>query len=190
MPPKVRYTREQIAEYAFDAVREEGIEALTARALAKGLGISTAPLFTAFTGIDEIRDEVINRAYALYCTYIAEGMKSDIPFKGAGLGYIRFAKDEPRLFNLLFMSPKIEEPSHFYPAGDDNAPAIIRGICRSYGLSEDGAKKLYNHLSVYVHGVATLYARGRNVFTDEDVSRMLSELFNSIVKEIKDEKCD
>ena len=35
MPPKIRFTREELATAAFDLVREEGTDALTARALAK-----------------------------------------------------------------------------------------------------------------------------------------------------------
>ena len=188
MPPKPKYTKEQIAAYAFDSVRRNGIGSLSARTLAEGLGVSTAPLFTAFGSIEEIRREVEERAYALYGEYIAEGLREPIPFKGAGLAYVRFAKDEPELFKLLFMSARSEEPSHFYPEGDINAPTVAGSAKDGYGLSEAQVKKLYNHLSVYVHGIATLYAQGRNVFTDGDVNDMLSEVFNALLKEIKDEK--
>lgn len=188
MPPKPKYTKEQIAAYAFERVRHNGIASLSARALAEGLGVSTAPLFTAYGSIEEIRREVEERAYSLYCEYISEGLREQIPFKGAGLAYIRFAKDEPELFKLLFMSARSEEPSHFYPDGDINAPAVASSAKNGYALNEGQAKKLYNHLSVYVHGIATLYAQGRNVFTDVDVSDMLSEVFNALLKEIKDEK--
>ena len=75
-----------------------------------------------------------------------------------------------------------------YPEGDVNAPTIEGFVKDGYSLSEEQVKKLYNHLSVYVHGIATLYAQGRNVFTDEDVDRMLSEVFNALLKELKNEK--
>lgn len=188
MPPKAKYTREQIAEYAYETVRQKGVQSLSARSLAEGLGVSTAPLFTAFESIENIRDEVAKRARALYDTYIAEGLDEPIPFKGAGLAYIRFAKDEPELFKMLFMSPKRETPSHFYPEGDKNAPAVTLSVEGPYGISGEQAKRLYNHLSVYVHGFAVLFAQGRNVFTDEDISGMLSETFHALLKEIKDEK--
>ena len=189
MPPKIKYTKEYIGDYAFEYVRKEGADALSARNLAKGLGISTAPLFTAFDSIDEIRQGVATRAFALYSNYIKKGLSEPIPFKGAGLAYIKFAKEEPQLFKMLFMSAaRDESPSHFYPEGDKNAPAICLSAKGSYNLSDTQAKKLYNHLSVYVHGIAVLYAQGRNVFTDNDVSEMMSEVFNALLKEINDEK--
>ena len=48
MPPSVRYSREEIGREAYELVREQGIDALTARDLAARLGVSTRPIFTAF----------------------------------------------------------------------------------------------------------------------------------------------
>ena len=59
MPPKSKFTREQIIETAFQMVREEGLSSLKARDLARKLGTSTAPIFTAFNSVEEIRDEVV-----------------------------------------------------------------------------------------------------------------------------------
>ena len=38
MPPKPKYTREQIASAAFELVRKNGVQALTARELGKAIG--------------------------------------------------------------------------------------------------------------------------------------------------------
>ena len=54
-------------------------------------------------------------------------------------------------------------------------------------LSFDKAKKLYNHLSVYVHGIAVLFAQKQFVFTMDDVSDMLSEVFNALIREDENE---
>ena len=183
MPPKSKYTREQIIDIAFEMVRSEGMEILTARNLASKLKTSTAPIFTAFQTIEELQTEVINKAKKLYKEYIDEGLKEEPAFKGVGIKYIEFAKDEPKLFNLLFMSgDSIEKFSHFMPQNDENAPMILDLIKNSYNLDFDKAKKLYNHLSVYTHGLAVLYAQGSWVFTDEDISKMLSEIFIALMK--------
>ena len=183
MPPKAKYTKEQILHIAYEFVRKEGIENLTARNLAKELGTSTAPIFTAFKNIEELQEQVNKRAWELYSEYIKKGMEFDIPFKGTGLMYIRFAKDEPKLFKMLFMRGNgNNSPSHYFPAGDNNEPAVRGTIEDKYGLDKERAKKLYNHLSVYVHGIAVMYADGLCVFTDEDVSRMMSEIFMALTK--------
>ena len=46
MPPKVRFRKEEIASAALDIAREKGIDAVTAREVAKALGVSVGPIFT------------------------------------------------------------------------------------------------------------------------------------------------
>lgn len=48
MPPRAKFTKEHIAKVAFDLVRADGMEALTARNLGKHLGSSYCPIFTLF----------------------------------------------------------------------------------------------------------------------------------------------
>ena len=178
MPPKAKFTKEEIVEAAFSLVREQGMDALSARSLAKRLGTSTAPIFTAFRTIDEVQSEVINSAKALYTDYITEGLRYDPPFKGYGLQFIRFAEEEPELFQLLFMSGvDTADIHHFLPDTDDNAPLVFEVLIDKYGLREDEARRLYNHMSIYVYGLAVLYVRKVCCFTHEEISAMLSDAF-------------
>ena len=48
MPPKAKFTREEIVEAAFSIVKADGFEALTSRALGTRLGSSARPIFTVF----------------------------------------------------------------------------------------------------------------------------------------------
>ena len=45
MTSKVKYTHENIVEAAFQVVRSDGIEKLSARAIAKQLNSSTMPIY-------------------------------------------------------------------------------------------------------------------------------------------------
>lgn len=178
MPPKVKYSREQIVNTALELVRKQGSDALTARSLAAALGTSTAPIFTAFTSIEELADTVARKAFTLYEDYLVRGLTHPIPFKGAGLAYIRFAKDEPMLFRLLFVERKDADPiAHYLPGEGAHEEKVRDTVEGNYGLDGEEARYIYNHLSVYVQGLASLFAYGRCVFTDEDVDRMLSEAF-------------
>ncbi len=184
MPPKAKFSKEQIIETAFLMVREKGLEVLTARNLAAELKTSTAPIFTAFNGIEEVGNAVIDKAKSMYNRYLESGLKDKYPFKGAGIKYIQFAKDEPELFKMLFMSGKGKvEVSHFLPSGDENSPKVQAVLQSFWNIPEEKAKRIYNHLSVYAHGLAVLYAQGCCVFTMEDINNMLSEVFHALMKE-------
>lgn len=58
MPPKPRFTREEIVAAALDIVSRQGIEALTARELGEVLGNSARPIFTVFRSMEELQQEV------------------------------------------------------------------------------------------------------------------------------------
>lgn len=180
MPPKAKFKKEEIVSAAFDIVRENGPSALTARSLAAQLGTSTAPIFTAFNSVDELQNEVVLKAKELYKTYVEAGLKYTPAFKGTGIKYIEFAKNEPCLFKLLFMSENGGDLSHFLPSNDENSPRVLEVLANDYKMDKSKAKKLYNHISVYTHGLAVLYARGGNVFNDDEVSDMLTEVFNAL----------
>lgn len=183
MPPKAKYTKKEIVEAAFSLIREQGMDALSARSLAKRLGTSTAPIFTAFRTIDEIQTEVIKSAKALYTDYITEGLRYDPPFKGYGLQFIRFAEEEPELFQLLYMSEvDMADLHHFLPDTDENAPLVFDVLIHQYGLPEDEAGKLYNQMSIYVYGLAILLMRKVCCFTPEEISEMLTDAFNAFTK--------
>ncbi|MCH5163832.1 MAG: TetR/AcrR family transcriptional regulator [Clostridiales bacterium] len=186
MPPKAKFTREQILNESLLIVRESGIESLTARTLAKRLGSSACPIFTVFDNMEEVITETKQLAKAEYAKYIQKGLCQEIPFKGVGTQYIMFAKNEPKLFQLLFMTEAdIGSVDQFLPTIDDNYSLILNSVRVPYGLNEVDAKYLYTHLTIYTHGIATLIARKVVAFTDEDVDRMLSEVFVGLLKELK-----
>ena len=185
MPPKAKYSKDEIVRTAYELIRKEGGSALTARRLASALGTSTAPIFTAFENIDDLNKAVFALAKAYYDDYLSEGLSHPIPFKGSGLAHIRFAKEEPLLFRYLFVETKGEAPVLHYLPGKGETEERVRSALESYGYETDRAKRLYNHLSVYVHGLAMLYAFGHTVFDEKDVDGMLSEVFHALKDEVK-----
>lgn len=178
MPRKPMYTREEILYCAYEMVRRDGIESLSARNLARELDTSVAPIFTAFSSIDELISAVVDRAKALYDQYVSEGLSESLPFKGAGMKYIAFAKDEPKLFKLLFMSDNTyARDTEYFPEGDSNEPAIRSALSITHGISDTTARKIYNYVSVFVHGLAVTYAGGNGVFSDDELESTVCEAF-------------
>ena len=97
MPPKPKYTREEIIDAAFEIARTEGIDAVVARNIAKKLGTSSSPIFTFFSGIDEVKDAVLQKTAAFYRERSLPVKQYNIAFKQFGIEFIRFAKEEPKL---------------------------------------------------------------------------------------------
>ena len=102
MPPKPKFTKEEIVGAAKELVREKGLSALTARELAKRLGSSPRPIFTAFRSMKEVADAVNDSVMEEFNRRLREAAKFTPAFKEVGMQMIRFASDEPNLFNMLY----------------------------------------------------------------------------------------
>lgn len=186
MPPKAKFTADEIVQTALSIVRHDGIQSLTARALASKLGSSARPVFTVFQSMEQVHAEVIGAAKKIYAEYINRGLECIPAFKGVGMQYIVFAKEEPNLFQLLFMSEtQMMDAACFFPEIDDNYEAILASVREPYALSWEEARVLYMHMGIYAHGIASLFARKVCFFSLDDVSRMLTEVFESLLKERK-----
>ncbi len=188
MPPRAKFTKEEIIEAAFNIVKTDGLEALTSRALGTRLGSSARPIFTVFQSMDEVQQAVIESAKALYKEYVDQGLMWEHPFKGVGTQYILFSIHEPKLFQLLFMTeqPSIPDLSGVLPLIEGSYEEILLSIQNDYGISECLAEKLYYHLWIYTHGIATLCATKMCRFTSEEISSMITEVCMSILKNIKE----
>lgn len=187
MPPKAKFTKQQIVEAGLDIIREEGMEYLTARALGKRLKSSACPIFTVFKNMEEVQAEINKAARAVYSKYVKKGLEEESAFKGVGLQYVMFAMEEPRLFQLLFMSEQSQQPSgsNILPVLDDNYEAILSSVQNRYALSKEKAERLYKHLWIYTHGIAVLCATNTCTFTADEIASMSSEVFKGTLKEMK-----
>ena len=65
MAPRVKFTRDEMVQAALSVVKAKGISAITARAIADELGVSTQPVFTCFNTMEEAKREVRAAAMAL-----------------------------------------------------------------------------------------------------------------------------
>ena len=187
MPPKAKFSREEIIDAAINIVREDGFDALTSRALGKKLGSSARPIFTVFQNMEEVQQEVIITAKKKYREYISKGLSQDLAFKGVGMEYILFSINEPKLFQLIFMTEQSQIPdlTGVLPLIDDSYEQILRSIQSGYGIDKSSAEILYRHLWIYTHGIATLCATNMCRFTNEEVSSMIRQVCISILKSIK-----
>jgi AcrR family transcriptional regulator len=189
MPPKQKFTREEIIAAALELVRREGIAALTARGLGLELGTSSRPIFTAFQNMEEVEQETIRAIQALYNEYVDSGLAETPAFKGVGMAYIRFAKEEPHLFTLLFMTRNGTPFSldTILPEIDPNSEKILMSIEEPYVFSREYAKRLYTSMWIFSHGIACLCASGMTIPTEEETSALLTEACIALIIKLKSE---
>ena len=179
MPPKFRFTREEIVAAALAVTRRSGISGLTARSLAAELGCSVKPIFGLFKSMEEVQQAVCTAANTLYQNALEQEMRSGSypPYKASGMAYIRFAREEKELFKLLFMRDRTEEDSE---TEDESIDGIIALISRNTGLSNEDARLFHLEMWIFVHGIATMIVTGYLDWEEEYVSRTLTDVYEGL----------
>lgn len=179
MPPKSKFTREEVIAAALTITRQHGPQALTARALAAELGSSAKPIFGLFQNMEEVQQAVLAAADLEYQSYLQADMASGKypPYKASGMAYIRFARQERELFRLLFMRDRTGET---IAEDRDSIRPLIQLIQRNCGVTEEEAYRFHLEMWVYVHGIATMVATGYLDWQEDFISETLSDVYQGL----------
>ena len=179
MPPKPKFTKEEIVAAALELVSKNGIESLTARELSLYLGSSARPIFTVFKSMDEVAQAVRESAMDKYEEFVSRALDYFPEFKKYGMQMIAFSKQEPKLFQLLFMTENNSAKSFedVFPILGKTAKTCIEIIERDYKLEPDMAMLLFEHAWIHSFGICVMCAMGTCRFTDDEISEMLSDNF-------------
>ena len=106
MGPKVKFTREQIIDSAFEIAQTEGIDSITMRKIAEKMGSSVAPIYVNFKSVDELREALIERIISISRRFIMEE-NTGSPFRDIGNASLRFAMEYSTIFrDLVVISGK------------------------------------------------------------------------------------
>lgn len=184
MAPKNKFTREEMVAAALRVVRARGLDALTAKTIADELGTSTRPIFTGFGSMDDVRQEVYAAAVEVYDSYTRQGLQEETPFLGIGKQYIRFAREEPELYRLLFLSRGRE-----YSAvkSMQHLQAMVRPTLMDiYHITAAEADLYFRDLWLVVHSLSTLIVTGDCTYSDQEISQILTGFSISIYKAIRE----
>ena len=190
MPPKAKFTKEQITKAALGIVSEKGAQALTAKELGAALGTSTTPIFTVFHSMQEVQDAVMLAAMERFEEYAHKAAHLGPVFKQVGMQMILFAKEEPKLYQLIFMS-SISEAQTFddiYAHLGSVADECLDVLQKDYDLSKDNAQTLFEHVWIHTFGIGALCATGVCDFSHEQIAEMLTQDFTAMMMLMKSGK--
>ena len=186
MPPKVKFQREEIVNAALNVVRNKGIDAVTAREVAKELQVSVGPIFTWFETMDQLKTEVYELAKGRYRSYIERGLAESIPFLSVWQQYIRFAKEEPELYKLLFLTKPGAASGGAMEALRFSQELARESVMRIYKMDADTADKYFRDLWLVAFSFATLIVTDNCPYTDEEMFAVGTEISLSVCKAYKE----
>jgi len=162
--------RDKILACACELYLQDGHEGFSMRKLARNLGVTAPALYRHFASKEEVLLDVVSEAYQRFTQYLYRALEGRTPlarFQLAAEGYLDFALESPRLYNVLFAAPDhmgwAELPdtieTHACAVGqfwnDRVRECMDTGILRK-GDPHAAAMTMWAH----AHGLVSLYVRG------------------------------
>jgi AcrR family transcriptional regulator len=152
MPPLFQFTKSDLVQAAFNIVREEGLENLSARAIAARLKSSTSPIYSLFGSMEALEKEVVEKIVEMKVKYETT-QRTGLPYLDVGLGYILFAREEKQLFRSLFQS---NYSKVLLQSTKSELAKLISKDPLTGDLKEEQLHELIELGWYYIHGIASL----------------------------------
>ena len=187
MPPKVRITKESIIQTALELIRQNGMQAVNARAIAEILHCSTQPIFSNFETMEDLEKATVAAAHDIYLHALQSEAESGKypPYKAFGMAYIRFAKEEKQLFRVLFMCDR--KGQDLLPSSDYSQSVDM--IMKANGISKEEAERWHLEMWCFVHGIGTMLATSYLSLDPELIGSMLTDVYTGLrTKYVKEER--
>ncbi len=188
MPPKIKTTEEAILHAAVELVKEQGIENLNARSLAKKLGCSVQPIFRVFSSMEDLKKAVIANIKEMYYKYLSDSISQEDQLVGLELAYIRFAREQKNLFRLLHLSDMlgISKTDEFTSVGINLE--IIEAMAEMTGLTIEQSTTLYLGTFYAAHGIAAMLATNHCTLKEEEIRTIIENVFDGLVMKLRAEE--
>lgn len=199
MSARVSIEKAAIVEATLALIREAGWEGVSARSIAARLGASTMPIYSAIGSMDDLKALAVDSAEDLL---FAEQRRARTGNESLDLavGYVAFAREEPRLFHFVIQGRGLGPASFRPPEGGGRdglgkkpgqprslpAGEAMEASRLRVGSEVEGVKGVLSGLSterdkedfllrswVFTHGLAELLAAGAFTMDDTEIIRHL-----------------
>ena len=186
MPPKPKYTKDEVIQAAFELTEEKGILNVTARDVGRRLGTTPTPIFTYFNGMDELKEAVYQKSLRESTDYISECINYMPAFKEFGLRWIRYAYEHPNIYRMVYLFEGVQKPMVGFVNGDfvDALKPMKYEVMNYFKLSDEQTRILVNEMLTYAQGIATLCIQ-TGEYNEDNVNLSIGRVCVSLVNGLK-----
>lgn len=181
MGPRVKFTKEQVIDAAFEIAKAEGINNITMKKIAGKMGGSVAPIYVNFKNINELTEALMDKIINISQQLLIEENTGN-PFSDIGRASLRFAKEYSILFRDMIMR------SNDYKKGYDEKmfPVFIEEMKKDpelEGFTEEELKTILFKVSIFQTGLSVMVANGLMLkdYSQQDLMNILSSATNDVI---------
>lgn len=172
--------RDKILGCACDLYLSEGLDGFSMRKLARQVGVTAPALYRHYESREHVIADVVREAHHEFTAYLYRALEAPTAlerFRRAGEGYLDFALQHPRWYQLLFISPEhmgMEElPEDIEAMGCGLHQFWVDRVreCMDEGILKAGDPvQMSLTMWAHAHGLVSLYHHG-HFRIDQDTFR-------------------
>ena len=179
MARKETVTKAILLDAAFEMLKEEGIDQVTARKLAAKANCSTQPIFRIYNNMEELYEDLFAKACDSFQEYYVSFPKTTVvPFVNLGLAYILYAQKNPKVFEFLFLSNERYGRS-LYDMINGQTSNVSKEIQSATSQGASNAQELFMKMWMFIHGAACMSLTGDYDLAEEETVSMLKDAYSS-----------
>ena len=174
--------RSTILACACELYLKDGLEGFSMRKLARAVGVTAPALYRHYESKERVLLDVVGEAYERLSQHLYRALKGRTPaerFRMAGEGYLDFALENTRLYEVLFASPDFMGMDDVPEELESQACALgqfwndrVRECVDSGILRAQDPHAVGQTMWAHAHGLISLYLSGM-LQADEDEFRSM-----------------
>jgi AcrR family transcriptional regulator len=181
MGPKVKFTREQIIDTAFDIAQTEGIDGITMRKIAEKMGSSVAPIYVNFKNVDELNEALMEKIISISQQILTEESTGN-PFRDIGKASLRFAVE----YSVIFKDLVTKSGKYLQGYDEKMLPALIVEMQKDpelKGFSVEELKTILLKMRICQIGLSIMAANGLlpKDYSMQDMMDILSSTADDVI---------
>jgi len=186
MPPKVRFTKEEVIKAAFRTVEEFGFNEMSTQQVAENLNSSVQPLYSHFENIKALKQVVVTQTLDIYKGFVFREF-CDSNCVNPWMGEVLFAKKYPQLYFALFVERNDYE--ELFIKLNHEIFNLVSGAVELNGLHNEKALMFYRNMQIYTYGFAIMVCNNYWKNKSEDgIIRAIREYTSVLLKDAHNSK--
>lgn len=179
--PKQRITKEMVVHAAFEIARSCGMEQVMVKTIAGRLQCSVQPIYSYCKNMEELRQEVTERASAFIRDFVAARRDAEDCFRSTGNAYLQLAKEEPHLFKIFILHQRrgISSLEDLYNAETD--PRVSGWIAEKLQIGPQEARQLHLNMLIYTIGIGTVLSVSTPGISTDEVKKQQETAYEAFL---------
>lgn len=176
MAAKKKINKEAILDAAYELVRKEGFDSLSARKVAKEAGCSTQPIYENYHDMGAIADHTLAVMKETYSVLKAKLRAQDAADYGVQADAIcEFARDEKILFRFFVMDDtEYRDRELFAETG------AVEKLMSTQGYAREQAEQINEKMEKYILGLSFMVNSAYIPFDRAEIEKSVNEYFGYI----------